>query len=204
VSEKGKSLSVLCFTHLDGDHCSRSGDVFWFEHAISRQSDTRVKFDELWVPAAAIVETGLMHTDAKVIQKEAKHRLREGKGIKVFSSPKGLEDWLRDEGLTLEDRKDCILNAGELVPGLSVSGTEKAEFFIHCPLCWKQDEEDEVVRNEDSIVLHATLREGSRDSRVLLGSDVNSETLSQIVRSTKRHKNQHRLEWDVLKLFHHC
>jgi len=80
-----------------------------------------VKFDELWVPAAAIVETGLMHTDAKVIQKEAKHRLREGKGIKVFSSPKGLEDWLRDEGLTLEDRKDCILNAGELVPGLSVS-----------------------------------------------------------------------------------
>jgi len=198
------ALSVLCYTHLDGDHCSRSGDVFWFQYSIAKQSKERIRFDELWVPAAAIVETGITHPDAKIIQKEARHRLRNGQGIKVFSSPKGLEDWLKAEGLTLESRENCIVRAGELVPGFEVTDSGQAELFVHCPLSWRQDENNEVVRNEDSIVLHVTLRENGRDNRVLLGSDVNSDTLTEIVKSTKRHGNDHRLEWDVLKLFHHC
>lgn len=205
---KQSGLSVLCYTHLDGDHCSHSKDVFWFSHSTALQSDDRIKFDELWVPAAAIVETGLTHPDAKIVQKEARQRLRDGKGIKVFSSPKGLEEWLKNDvksgGLTLESRKHCIVNAGELVPGYDKSDSGGCEFFVHCPLSWKQDGNDNVVRNEDSIVLHITIRVGGKDNRVLLGSDVNSDTLSEIVKSTKDHENQDRLEWDVLKLFHHC
>ncbi len=201
---KQSGLAVLCFTHLDGDHCSHSKNVFWFSHSTTLQSKDRIKFDELWVPAAAIVETGLTHPDAKIVQKEARHRLRDGKGIKVFSSPKGLEDWLKSEGLSLESREHCIVNAGELVPGYDKSDAGGSEFFVHCPLSWKQDENDDVVRNEDSIVLHVTICVGGKDNRALLGSDVNSDTLSEIVKSTKRHKNEERLEWDVLKLFHHC
>lgn len=201
---KQSGLSVLCFTHLDGDHCSRSKHVFWFSHSTALQSDDRIKFDELWVPAAAIVETGLTHPDAKVVQKEARQRLRDGKGIKVFSSSKGLEDWLKSEGLSLEGRKHCIVNAGELVPGYDKNDAGGGEFFVHCPLSWKQDDNDDVVRNEDSIVLHVTIRVEGKDNRVLLGSDVNSDTLSEIVKSTKRHGNEDRLEWDILKLFHHC
>lgn len=201
---KQSSLSVLCYTHLDGDHCSHSKDVFWFEHSSALQTKDRVKFDELWVPAAAIVETGLTHPDAKIVQKEARHRLRNGQGIKIFSSPKGLEDWLKGEGLTIDSRQQCIVNAGQLVPGFGKMDAGGSEFFVHCPLSWKQDENDDVIRNEDSIVLHSTVRVGGRDNRVLLGSDVNSDTLTEIVKSTKRHKNEARLEWDVLKLFHHC
>lgn len=205
---KQLGLSVLCYTHLDGDHCSGSGEVFWFSHSPALQSSNRIKFDELWVPAAAIIETGLTHPDAKIIQKEARQRLRDGKGIKVFSSPKGLEDWLKNDeksgGLTLESRKHCIVNAGELVPGYDKANAGGGEFFVHCPLSWKQDENEDVIRNEDSIVLHITIRVGSNDNRVLLGSDVNSDTLSEIVKSTKRHKNEDRLKWDVLQLFHHC
>ena len=198
------SLSVLCFTHLDRDHCFKAEDTFHWSHSPSRQSADRIKYDELWVPAAAIIETALESSDAKIVQAEAQHRLIKGEGIRVFSSPKKLEAWLKRRSLTLESRQHCIVHAGVLLDGFKLDGSAKAEFFPHCPLSWKQDEDGEVVRNEHSIVLHATLREGGRDTRLLLGSDVDSNTLSEIVRSTKRHGNEERLEWDVLKLFHHC
>ena len=197
-------LSVLCFTHLDEDHCFGVDETFWLSHHSSYQSKDRISFDELWVPAAAILETNLKVPAAIAVQKEAKHRLKNGEGIKVFSTPKALESWLRDNGTSLADRSHCIVNAGESVPGFELTGTAKADFFVHCPLSWVQDENGEVIRNEDSIVLQAILREGGRDTRMLLGSDINSDTLTRIVQSTQKHENNERLEWDVLKLFHHC
>jgi|TARA_R110002124_G_scaffold45188_2_gene137072 ribonuclease BN (tRNA processing enzyme) len=197
-------LSILCFTHLDKDHCFGADEAFWLSHHSSYQSKDRIKFDELWVPAAAILEPNLEEPAAIAVQKEAKHRLREGVGIKIFSTPKALEGWLRKNGISLAERSHCIVNAGESVPGFELTGSAQADFFVHCPLSWVQDENGEVIRNEDSIVLQAILREGGRDTRMLLGSDINSDTLSRIVQSTQRHKNDERLEWDVLKLFHHC
>lgn len=197
-------LSVLCFTHLDEDHCFRAEESFHWSHSPSRQASDRIKYGELWVPAAAIFETKLGCKDAKIVQAEAQHRLIKGEGIKIFSSPKKLEDWLKRRNLTLKSREHCIVHAGVPLDDFTLGGNTKTEFFPHCPLSWKQDEDGEVNRNEHSIVLQVTFREGSRDTRLLLGSDVDSDTLSAIVRSTKRHGNEERLEWDVLKLFHHC
>jgi hypothetical protein len=53
-------------------------------------------------------------------------------------------------------------------------------------------------------VLQVTFREGKRDSYLLLGSDVDHETLSLIVQISRDHRNEHRLLWDLMKLFHHC
>jgi hypothetical protein len=44
---------VVYFTHLDDDHCCGSGHFFWLEHAAKYQGESRIKIDELWVPAAA-------------------------------------------------------------------------------------------------------------------------------------------------------
>ncbi len=203
-ADRKPKLSVLCFTHLDRDHCFGAEDSFHWSHSPSRQGEERIKYGELWVPAAAIIETELDCKDAKIVQAEAQHRLIKGEGIKVFSSPKKLEDWLKRRNLTLKSREHCIVHAGEPLDNFTLSGSAKAEFFPHCPLSWTQDDDGEVNRNEHSIVLHVTFREGSRDTKLLLGSDVDSDTLSAIVRSTKRHGNEERLEWDVLKLFHHC
>jgi beta-lactamase superfamily II metal-dependent hydrolase len=198
------SLAVLCITHLDEDHCFGFGDAFSLRSDASRQGEGRIRFDEMWVPAAAITETNLETECAKLVQKEARHRLLAGQGIKVFSGPKALDTWLRQNGQSLESRASCILHAGDTVPGFAVTGPESVEFFIHCPLTWVQDEDGEVVRNEHSIVLQASFVEGGRTTKMLLGSDVDSNTLSEIVESTLRHGNANRLEWDVLKLFHHC
>lgn len=196
-------LPVVCITHVDDDHCHGFGDTFWLQHAKKYQDDDRIKIDELWVPAAAILEEGLTR-DSRLVREEAKHRLLEGKGIRVISSPKALEDWLSKKSLTLASRKNCIVNAGQIVPGFSANGDEKVEFFVHCPLSWVQDKDDEIDRNNHSIVIQATFVEGNRKTRALLGSDVDSDTLTQIVKSTIRHRNEDRLEWDLLKLFHHC
>jgi hypothetical protein len=52
--------------------------------------------------------------------------------------------------------------------------------------------------------MQVTFREGRRNSFLFLGSDVNHETLSAIVQISRKHGNEDRLLWDLMKLFHHC
>lgn len=196
-------FDAVCITHTDRDHCKGFGDFFWLEHAKTYQGEGRIKIDELWVPAAAILEENLKD-DARIVRAEARHRLREGRGIRVFSFPDRLKSWMEKEGLDFDSRKHLIVDAGRLVPGYSIDGPERAEFFVHCPFAWRQDENNVVVRNEDSIVMHVTLIEGGRPSKLFLASDVDHETLSQIVQTSRKHNNEHRLRWDVMKLPHHC
>lgn len=197
-----QSFRVVAFTHLDKDHVFRASDFFEFEHSNSRKGGGRVRMDEMWVPAAAVTETCL-DDDARVIRQEARYRLYEGKGIKVFSRPGNLATLLAEWGLSVDDRRHCIVNAGELVPGFSKDGLEGAEFFVHSPFAWRTDDGLED-RNENSIVVQMTMREYGRDTFALLGADIDHETLSQIVKTTRDHGNTDRLKWDVLKLFHHC
>lgn len=196
-------FDIVCFTHLDDDHCCDSSKFFWFDHAAKYQGEGRIKIKELWVPAAAICEEGL-DDSARVIRQEARHRLKEGYGIRVFSRPNMLKKWLEDNELTLESRQHLITDAGQLVPGFSKLGPERVEFFIHCPFGWRQNESDVVTRNADSVVFQATFLEGGRHTRALFMSDIDYETIAQIVITTKRHKNEERLEWDVFKIAHHC
>lgn len=194
---------VVCFTHLDDDHCCDSSKFFQFDHAAKYQGEDRIKIKELWVPAAAICEEGL-DDSARVIRQEARHRLREGYGIRVFSRPNTLKKWLEENDLTLESRQHLITDAGQLVPGYSKWGPERVEFFIHCPFGWRQNESDVVTRNADSIVFQATFLESGRHTRALFMSDIDYDTIAQIVITTKKHKNEARLEWDVFKIAHHC
>ena len=171
----------VCITHIDSDHCKGFGEFFWLEHAAKYQDGERIKIKELWVPAAAVLEEGVK-VDARLVRAEARHRLREGKGVRVFSRPDALKKWFEDEGLDFEELKHLIVDAGQLVPGYSKTGPEKVEFFVHCPFAWRQDENSVISRNEDSIAMHATFLEGGRESRLFMASDINHETLAEIVK----------------------
>lgn len=197
-----ESFRVVAFTHLDKDHIYRSNEFFWFDHAQKYQGGDRLKIDELWVPAGAITEMSL-DDDARIIRQEARHRLIRGSGIKVFSRPETLASFLEENNLTIADREDCIVDAGTLVPGFDKSGPEAAEFFVHSPFAWRTDA-GLIDRNQGSIVVHMTMREGLSETCALLGADIDHESLSQIVRTSRDHENEHRLHWDILKLFHHC
>jgi hypothetical protein len=194
---------VVCFTHLDDDHCCGAGDFFWLEHALKYQGEGRIKIRDLWVPAAAILEDGC-EDSARIIRQEARYRLKKGSGIRVFSRPTRLKEWLERNGLTLESRAHLITDAGQFVPGFSKAGPERVQFFIHSPFGWRQNGSEVIDRNQDSVVFQATFLEGGRETHALFMSDIDYESIEQIVKTTKRHKNEDRLLWDIFKVPHHC
>lgn len=194
---------VVCYTHLDDDHCCGSGDFFWLEHALKYQGEGRIKIRELWVPAAAILEDGC-EDSARIVRQEARHRLKKGSGIRVFSRPDKLKAWLEANGLSLESRGHLITNAGEYVPGFSTAGAERAQFFIHSPFGWRQNGNELVDRNQDSVVFQATFLEGGRETYALFMSDIDHDAIEKIVTTTKRHQREDRLLWDIFKIPHHC
>ena len=139
-----------------------------------------------------------------LIRAEARHRLKVGKGVLIFSRPDRLKQWMKKNEIDYDSRRHLIVDAGRLVPGFSKEGAAQAEFFVHSPFGWRLDETTVIDRNEASIVMQVTFREGHRDSYLLLGSDIDHETISEIVQVTKTHGNEERLLWDLMKLFHHC
>lgn len=197
------SYDYVGFTHLDRDHVNRASEFFWFDFSKKYQGEGRARINTLWVPAAVIIEEKPDFEDADVIQAEARYRLREGYGIRVFSGPKRLDAWLVKNGLTPESRARFITNAGELIPGLNKQ-ENGVEFFVHCPFAHRNDAGNDLDRNDDSLVLQATFLEGGRETKLILGSDITHKIWAEIVKLTKRYKNEARLEWDVFKLPHHC
>lgn len=196
-------FEVVALTHLDKDHYTGASEFFYLEHAKKYQGSDRVRINTLWVPAAAIVEQNLEEEEARVLQREARFRLKEGKGIRVFSRPEALKDWLKTQGLTVKDRAHLITDAGQVVPGYSTA-TQGVEFFAHSPFASRPEDGSLVDRNRESIVLQATFVCGSTPTKLILGSDVDHEALADIVNITVAKGNQARLEWDVFKIPHHC
>lgn len=191
---------VAAFTHLDDDHVRGASEFFWLEHAKKYQGADRIKIHELWVPAAAITEPGLEDC-ARAIREEAKHRLREGKGVRVFSRPERLKEWFDKEKLTIESRRHLITDAGQVVPGFE---RDAVEFFVHSPFARRQNENTVEDRNGDALVLHATLTAGGTQTRVLLTSDIAFAPIEEIVEITRAKGRVERLQWDVVDVPHHC
>ena len=199
---KRKGYEVVAFTHLDDDHCQGASEFFWFRHALAYQSTARHEIGTMWVPAGALTETNLTG-DARVIRQEARHRLHEGKGIVVFSRPEALRDWLKGEGLDLDELAHCFVDAGKPVPGFSLEA-DGVEFFAHSPHAIRTDARELIDRNSDSIVFQARFREDGVDTDVLFTGDVKHEDIAEIVDATRKHGNDDRLHWNVYHLPHHC
>lgn len=198
---KRNYYEVVVFTHADKDHIQGFSEFFYLEHAEKYQDDERIKINEMWVPAAVILEKGVEDED-KILRSEARHRFKNGKNIRVFSRPEKLRKWCEDEGVDFEERKKLITDAGQLVSGWN-KNTQGIEFFVHSPFAKHVD--DEIVdRNESSIVMQATFNYDNRDTRLLLSADTTHEIWGDIVNITRNKKNDIRLQWDVYKLPHHC
>jgi len=196
-------FDVVAFTHLDKDHFAGATEFFYLEHAEKYQDNDRIKIKEMWVPAAVITETGLEDDEAKIIQKEARYRLKQGEGIRVFSRPDRLEKWLKSQNLTLKDREHLITDAGKTIPGFTKE-KQGVEFFVHSPFAKRLDDGTLENRNEDALVVQATFTVGGTETKLILSADATSDVLSDIVDITKKRKNEVRLEWDIFKIPHHC
>ncbi len=199
---KKTSFDVVMFTHADKDHIQGSSDFFYFEHAAKYQAVERPKIDELWVPAAFVLEEGL-EDDDRVIRQEARYRLeKKGTGIKIFSKPEELKDWLEKRGLTVEDRRGCFVDAGQLVSTFTAA-TDGLELFCHAPFKEQVDDHEEY-RNNASIILHATFCFPSVDYKYFMIGDADWDYLEKVVTKTETNRNEARLSWDLYFAPHHC
>ena len=198
-----KSVDVLALSHLDRDHYVGASAFFELKHSKKYQGGNRIAIEQLWVPAAVILEEGLEAEEAKVIQAEARYRLLEGKSIRVFSRPETLDDWLKKRGIRPSDRRHLITDAGNVIPGFD-STTHSGQFFVHSPFAEAAKDGKKIIRNSTSLVLHLTFEVGGRRTCVFFGADIQHEDLSKIVTITESNSNQDRLKIDVAKLPHHC
>src|SRR5712692_11241461 len=201
---KRSGYDIFAVTHLDNDHTCKADEFFYLDHAKKYQEGDRAKIGTLWVPAGVITESRTdLEPGAKALQAEARHRLVKNYGIRVFSRPEALRDWLKDRGIKLEDRQHLITDAGNVAPEFSLA-SDGVEFFIHSPFGWRQDEDTVVDRNGNSLVVQAAFLVDGVTTCAILGSDVDYEALSLIVQTTRRHGREARLVWDIFKLPHHC
>jgi hypothetical protein len=202
---KKTSFDVVAFTHGDKDHIENSTDFFELLHADKYKGNGRIKINELWVPAAMILETATNdeQSDEFVIwRQEARYRLKEGKGIRVFSKPEKLKDWLKENGLSVDSRRHMITDAGQVVPGFTLDN-DGVEFFCHSPFIKHVDESDDL-RNEAALIFNIRFKSGNNTFDYLASGDSLCEVLEDIVAATKYHENIDRLTWDIYSLPHHC
>jgi hypothetical protein len=196
---------VVGFSHLDDDHIRGASNFFYLEHAERYQENVdgkvRIKIRELWVPAAVITEEGCTDED-RIIRQEARHRLKRGSGIRVFSRPEALKNWLESEGLSIEARQSLISDAGQLIPGYCAE-VDGVEFFVHSPFACRTDDGTYVERNDGCLVLHATFMVAGVKTRLFLGADIRHEPFSEIIRITCSKNRVERLESDIVKIPHH-
>ncbi|WP_068438269.1 hypothetical protein [Magnetospirillum sp. XM-1] len=209
LKDMGKdAFDVVAITHVDKDHVCGFADFFHLEWANRYQGNGRIKIRELWVPAAAILESNL-EDDARVVRQEARRRLIDGRGIRVFSRPEALKDWLAGEGIKVDQRRSLISDAGTLVPTLTLAANG-VEFFVHAPFGTRLNETEVIDRNNDALVLQATFLEGTENTRVFFGADINYDVLVKIVEKTEAKAAGHgpsrldRLRNDVVGISHHC
>jgi hypothetical protein len=202
-------FDVVAFTHADLDHIQGSTEFFELQHAKKYQGDDRIKIQELWMPAAMLVEKAendKQDQEFVILRQEGRHRLLEGHGIRVFSQPDELMDWLKpklkERGESETARDHLFVDAGTIVEGFTLE-EDKVEFFCHSPFI-KHCDEGDILRNEASLVFNVRLDADGEIFDYLEVGDATWESLSDIVDATKYHGNMDRLEWDIYNIPHHC
>ena len=197
-----KEFDVVMFSHAHEDHTKGAGEFFYLDHAKKYQSDERAKIKELWVSAAFLLDTDLKnHSDAKIIRAEARYRLKNGYGIKIFAAPDSLIDWLEEQEIEYDDVANLIVHAGQTMD-LPGSLGDEIQVFVHAP--FSDDSEDVQDKNDPSIVLQVRLYDADHETNMLITGDTCYQVLDKIVDISKANDNESYLAWDIYDIPHHC
>jgi len=141
-----------------------------------------------------------------LLRQEARYRLLEGKDILVFSKPEAVAEWLepllKERGEAASARDHLFIDAGTIVPGFTLA-KDNVEFFCHSPFI-KHCDEGDIIRNRASLVFNVRLRADEQNYDYLEVGDATWEEIEDIVNTTRFHKNEDRLAWDLYNIPHHC
>ncbi len=207
--EDGRTyLSVFCLSHADLDHCQGFGDVFLLpgQNGDDDDENTLIQIDELWVTAQIFNEE--YSSQAEKVQKEARRRL------KLWADPNKRKE-AKEPGNMLvvfgryEDEKGIEklpenrhVGAGETLD--LICGKQRNDFsaFVHWPFKEAIDDE-EVPRNEVSLVAQITVSDDSSSAQILIGGDAGCEVWETVYKKTDDKDNLEALDWDIFLIPHH-
>lgn len=201
------NFDVVIFTHADKDHIEGSTDFFHLDYAAKYQGEERIKMDEMWVPAAMVLESATNDEQSNefvILRNEARHRLKEGKGIKIFSKPEELVKVMADYGIGENERDYLIVDAGTIVDTFNLEN-DGVEFFCHSP--YKKHCEDgatKEIRNEASLIFNVRFKYKELIYDMFAVGDSTCEVLADIVNITEYHNRKDRLSWNLFSVPHHC
>lgn len=198
-------FEVVAFTHLDQDHYQGASEFFHLDYAAMYQDGNRVEMREMWIPAGFLLEQltqGASTPEAKVLRSEARYRFKKKKGIRVFGRPDFLKAYCEEQGISLDERRHLIINAGNPAPGFTMEDDD-FEVFVHSPFSRRIDDNLED-RNTNSFMFQGTFQVASTKTKALFFDDADCRAIRGVVRSTKEHDNEDRLAWHVAKVPHHC
>ncbi|WP_287880654.1 MBL fold metallo-hydrolase [Aquitalea sp.] len=208
LKEAGRDyFDVVIFTHADLDHIRNSHEFFELPGAGPQTytGNGRIKVHEFWVPAAMLFEEVKQKqrgNDYEVLRRELRQRFRDGKGIKVFSRPQALLDWMEKDGLSYEDREHLFEYAGRVVNCFQLD-RDGIEFFTHSPFSDSESTAQNVYRNEDSLIFQIRFASEEPINLMAFGDSI-YDAIDDIVLLSKRNGNTDRLKWDLLSIPHHC
>lgn len=198
-----ESFDVVMFTHPHDDHVKGAADFFYLEHAKKYQEGKRTEIKDLWISAAFLLDVNPCD-DARVIQQEARYRLKEGngKGIKIFAAPNSLKAWLKEQGLSTDESKYPIIHAGTILDSSMHNLGDEISIFVHAP--FSEDSDDVKDTNEPSIVFHIALKNSEEITNIIITGDTSHKVLDKIVERSEAMHNADCLKWDLYDIPHHC
>src|SRR6266566_5982020 len=195
-------LAVFVLTHTDEDHCQGFGTLL----------DSDILIGELWATPRLWREYAEDNTepceDARRFHEEADRRVQaslehiragreipSGDRVRVIGYDTDFDNSNHPYRDLPDEQKSFPGQLVTTVDGDDVS--DRFEAFIHAP--FKDDCAD--ARNDTSLAMQVTLKNGDTVGRVLLLGDLAYPTLQRIFSYTK---DPNRLAWDVLLAPHHC
>lgn len=198
-------FDVVAFTHADKDHIAGFSEFFELELADKYKGNGRIKIRELWIPAAVLLEQASndqQSAEYVLLRQEARKRLRDGKGIQIFSKPEALKEWMGQNDISFEDRKGFFTDAGALARGFTLAA-DNVEFFCHSPFM-KHCDNGDILRNDASLIFQIRFEVNGYRTNYFAVGDSTWDVLEEIVSTTKFHKRLDRLQWNLLNVPHHC
>ncbi len=189
-------LSVFVLTHPDKDHIQGFTELL-----------KQVTIGEIWLTPRIFNEYKKdLCDDAKKFKGEALRRkditiendgdVDAGDRVRIIG---------HDDIFAEDDYKD-FPDKWRTHPGNSITIADEEdvedifEAFVHAP--FKDDSAGE--RNNTSLALQITLKEGDSNAKALFFGDREYPTIKQIFDKTKEKKRTHYLEWDLMLVSHHC
>lgn len=187
-------VDALFLTHSDQDHCRGMKEYFNL-CAPEKADDTKIRINELYVPARLLVDTEHKNDDADAIRKEADRRLKlfgtddfnkSGNRLKIVGYSEELKEY-----------NDLIIGAGKYITSINNIEDYGAEIFVLRPVKRDTDDENASV-NDCTASFKISFTINGNTYVAIVGGDITCENWKEVIQYNED------LEFDILLAPHHC